>query len=148
MYSEIHNELLRGGRRVNGFTGDIPRETRLFQVGDVFTMPTNFEVYEEQLGENFRTQFIFVETTDGEIKRLYPSQLFRKVYVYNEDGEFAATVVEANGSASKLFKRYATIAEGMDALKGLTIKVSDIVNVPTLCKGKITYRVVYTFDLV
>lgn len=135
-----------GALIASGFSGVIPGEPMGFEEGDVFTMPTQFVVIEEKIGETYN-QFIFVETQNGNVRKLYPSQLSRRVPAYNMDGT-PLTVVSANGTASQLYKMYGTINEGMNALKGKTIRVSKATLVGTMMFGEYTRKTVYTFDLV
>lgn len=135
-----------GIRKKTSFSGIIPGEPMGFEEGDVFTMPTQFNVFEEKIGETYN-QFIFVETQNGDVRKLYPSQLSRRVRAYDMDGT-PLTVVTANGTASQLYKMYGTIDDGMNALKGKTIRVSKATLVGTMMFGEYTHKTVYTFDLV
>lgn len=139
----IHRAIAQGIKRVSGFSGGIPGEPCGFELGDTFTVPTQFEVYEERIGE-YTNQFIFVETVNGDIRKLYPSQLSRIVSVYDIDGTPIGSKMIANGTASQLYRQFGTVADGMNALKGKTIRVTDIVKVQS-CFGP---KTVYTFDLV
>ena len=133
----------QGATKVPGFSGMIPGEPMGFELGDVFTMPTQFYVLSERIGETCN-QFIFVETRNGDVRKLYPSQLSRRVSVYNFAGEPIGMVVSADGTASQLYKQFGTVQEGMEALKGKTIRVADRDRVQS-CFGP---KTVYTFDLV
>ena len=139
----IRKEIAKGTKRVSGFSGGIPGEPCGFELGDTFTIPTQFQVYEEKIGE-CANQFIFVETVNGNIKKFYPSQLSRIVSIYNSDGLPTGCKIYADGTASQLYRQFGTVADGMNALKGKTIRVTDIVKVQS-CFGP---KTVYTFDLV
>lgn len=139
----IRREIAKGTKRVSGFSGCIPEEPCGFELGDTFTIPTQFQVYEEKIGA-CTNQFIFVETVNGNIKKLYPSQLSRIVSIYNSDGSPTGCKIYADGTASQLYRQFGTVADGMNALKGKTIRVTDIVKVQS-CFGP---KTVYTFDLV
>lgn len=139
----IRREIAKGTKRVSGFSGCIPEEPCGFELGDTFTIPTQFQVYEEKIGE-CANQFIFVETVNGNIKKLYPSQLSRIVSIYNSDGLPTGCKIYADGTASQLYRQFGTVADGMNALKGKTIRVTDITKVQS-CFGP---KTVYTFDLV
>ena len=139
----IHRAIAQGIKRVSGFSGGIPGEPCGFELGDTFTVPTQFEVYEERIGE-YANQFIFVETVNGDIKKLYPSQLSRIVSIYNSNGLPTGCKIYADGTASQLYRQFGTVTDGMNALKGKTIRVTDIVKVQSCFSPK----TVYTFDLV
>lgn len=136
-----------GIKRISEFSGIIPDASMGFEVGDVFTVPTEFMVLAEVISGT-ENQFIFVETESGEVKRLYPSQLSRRVRAYNTDREPCGVTVNANGTASILYKQYGTVKEGMEALKGRTIRVSKVAKVFTVLWDIPQYKTVYTFDLV
>lgn len=144
----IRREIAKGTKQVSGFSGCIPEEPCGFELGDTFTVPTQFEVYEERIAE-CTNQFIFVETVNGNIRKLYPSQLSRIVSIYNRDGLPTGCKTYADGTASQLYRQFGTVADGMDALKGKTIRVTDIVKVQS-CFGPNCFgsKTVYTFDLV
>ena len=139
----IRREIVQGTKRVSGFSGVIPGEPCGFELGDTFTIPTQFQVYEEKIGE-CPNQFIFVETVNGNIKKFYPSQLSRRVSAYDVDGTPTGYIVHADGTASQLYEQFGTVADGMNALKGKTIRVTNICKVHS-CFGR---KTVYTFDLV
>lgn len=144
---EYRRAFAQGAKRVNGFSGAIPEEYMGFELGDTFTMPTQFTVFEEVIGE-IRNQFIFVETQNGDVRKLYPSQLSRRVRAYDPDGT-PLGVVAANGTASQLYKMHGSICEGMDALRGKTIRISKVTLIGTIMWGdQYTHKTVYTFDLV
>lgn len=139
----IRREIAQGTKRVNGFSGVIPGEPCGFEIWDTFTIPIQFQVYEERVGE-CTNQFIFVETVNGSIKKLYPSQLSRIVSVYNSNGLPTGHKIYADGTASQLYRQFGTVADGMNALIGKTIRVTEINKVQS-CFGP---KTVYTFDLV
>lgn len=139
----IRREIAKGTKRVSGFSGCIPEEPCGFELGDTFTIPTQFQVYEEKIGE-CANQFIFVGTVNGNIKKFYPSQLSRIVSIYNSNGLPTGCKIYADGIASQLYRQFGTVADGMNALKGKTIRVTDITKVQS-CFGP---KTVYTFDLV
>lgn len=135
-----------GCKRISSFSGPIPEAPKGFEVDDIFTIPTQFQVFESEIG-GVKNQFIFVTNQYGEVKRFYPSQLSRRVRAYNYDGTLDQLVI-ADGSASRLYKTYRTVQDGMEALKGKTIRVSAVTKVFTLCWECAQHKTVYTFDLV
>lgn len=140
-------EYAKGVCRTSEFTGAIPGESMGFEIGDVFTVPAQqFNVLRESIGP-IVSQFMLVETQNGDIRKFYPSQLSRRVAAYDTDGT-PLTVVTANGTASQLYKMYGSIHDGMSALKGKTIKVSKAISVRTIMFDEVKYKTVYTFDLV
>lgn len=136
----------QGIRKVPEFSGVITGAPLGFEVGDVFTVPTEFTVLEEMICE-VRNQFIFVETQNGEVRRFYPSQLSRRVRAYDKEGN-PSNLVIADGTASQLYKMHGSVREGMEALKGKTIRVSKVTKVFTVLWDLPQYKTVYTFDLV
>ena len=142
----IKREYAKGNQTQNMFDGDVPRISTNFEVGDIFTLPTKYLVFIERI-ERAVNQFIFVETKSGEVRKLYPLQLSRKVRIYNTDGSYSG-IAQANGTASQLYMSHLTVQEGMEALSGKTIRVSKITSVQTMQFDNLHYRTVYTFDLV
>lgn len=139
----INRACAQGVTRVSEFKGFIPGVFMSFKLGDIFRIPIEFQVYEERFDEIIN-QFIFVETVTGEVRKLYPSQLSRRVLLYDTDGTPTGTIIEANGSASQFYKQFGTVSKGMDALKGKIIGVTGIRKVLN-CFGP---KNIYTFDLV
>lgn len=102
--------------------------------GDQFTIPQDFEIWEEELNGT-PLQYINVTLTSGLVKLLYPT-VFRKVRtIYNEDGTSTGKRVYSNGTASMLFQSFNTIQDGMEALRGKTLKVTEMRTVRTLRYG-------------
>ena len=145
---EIRCALAQGAYRVQDFSEKIPGPNTGLELGDVFTLPHHYEVFSERcFNKPICSEFIFVKAQNGRMKRLYPSQFLRKVPSYNQDG-ILQEIVYANGSAVELFKMYSTITEGMDALKGKTIMVTNVRKVLTKNpNGIMISKTVYTFDL-
>lgn len=124
--------------------------TLTFQTGDVFQVPETFDNIRCSLIGNNKAYFIMVVTQNNEARRLYPTVFMRRRMVYNQDGTATNQWATTEGSAATLFKSKYTINEGMDALKGKTIKVSGIQMVNTLRPNTTILRSepIYTFDLV
>lgn len=129
---EVKRNLARGDKKVNGFTGAVRSLENLgLEKDDQFTIPTTFEVYEQKIGDN-TVQYIMVELTNGNAKPFYPSTFTKSRTVYNQDGSSTGTRAFTKGSAAELFRQYGSVQEGMNALKGKTLKVTDIELVDTL----------------
>lgn len=138
MQVELKRNLARGDKKVNGFTGAIRSLENLgLEKGDQFTIPEKFDVYEQKLDKN-TVQYIMVELTNGNAKPFYPSTFTKTRTVYNKDGESTGVRVSTKGSAAELFRTFGNVAEGMNALKGETLKVTDIEEVDTLRYGTTT----------
>lgn len=140
--------ITNGDCRVSCFSGAVKAMTSFgFEEGDVFTVPTEFDVFCQQVGD-IRNEYIFVITQDDQVRKLYPSHFTRRVRKH--DGYNWRGYVCAKGTACDLYREFGSIREAMDALKGKTIRVSNVERVPTLNPhtGSIHYRTVYTFDLV
>lgn len=132
---ELERAKARGDKKVNGFSGAIRSLDNLgLEKGDEFKMPENFEVFEQKIGDN-KVEYIMVELTNGNAKPFYPSTLVKSRTVYDEDGTNTGTRVYTKGSAADLFRSKGSVQEGMNALKGKTLKVSDVETVRTLRYG-------------
>ena len=122
-------------KRITEFTS-APRNLEFFglEKGDQFAIPQDYEIWEETLNGT-PLQYINVTLTSGLVKHLYPA-VFRKVRtVYNEDGTSTGKRVFSDGSACALFQSFNTIQEGMDALRGKTLRVTEMRTVRTLRYG-------------
>lgn len=132
---EIKRNIARGDKKVNGFTGAVRSLENLgLEKGDEFTIPEKFDVYEQKIGDN-AVQYIMVELKNGNAKPFYPSTFTKSRTVYNQDGTSTGQRVFTKGTAAELFRQYGSVQEGMDALRGKTVKVSDIEQVDTLRYG-------------
>lgn len=136
---EMDRALARGDKKVNGFSGAIRSLDNLgLEKGDQFTIPESFDVMEQQFGQvpNItKTEYIFVTLADGNVKPFYPSTLVKSRTVYNEDGTSTGERVHTKGTAADLFRAQGKVQKGMEALKGKTLKVTDMETVRTLRYG-------------
>lgn len=122
---EIARAKAAGDKKVAGFTGaQRSLENVGLEKGDKFTFPENYDVYEQKIGDN-TVQYIFV-TINGNAKKFYPSTFTKSRTVYNEDGTSTGERKHTMGSAAELFRKSGTIKEGMEALKGKTVVVSEL----------------------
>lgn len=132
---EVTRAMKQGAKRVAGFTGAVRSlENVALEKGDKFTFPESYEVYERKFGDN-TAQFIFVSLEDGNVKAFYPSTFTKNRMVYNEDGTPTGQRVHTTGTAAEIFQAAGSVEEGMNALKGKTVVVSDILEIRTLRFG-------------
>lgn len=132
---EVERNLARGDKRVSNFTGaQRSLENLGLEKGDTFTFPNDYEVYEQKIGTS-TAQYILIELTNGKVKPFYPSTFTKSRAVYNEDLTLTGQRVYTTGTAAELYRQYPTVEEGMNALKGITITVKDIMEVRTLRYG-------------
>lgn len=132
---EKQRNLSRGDKKVNGFSGAIRSlEALNLEKGDTFVIPESFEVFEQKIGEG-TAQYIFVELANGNAKPFYPSTMTKRRTIYNEDGTSTGEAVFTTGTAAELFRSFGSVQEGMEALKGKKIVVSDVKTVRTLRFG-------------
>lgn len=102
--------------------------------GDQFTIPTDYEIWEEVLNGT-TLQYINITLTSGVEKHLYPAVFCKTRTIYNEDGTSTGKRVFTTGSAATLFQSCKNVQEGMDALRGKTLRVTDMITVRTLRYG-------------
>lgn len=132
---EIKRNIARGDKKVNGFSGAVRSLENLgLEKGDQFTVPESFDVYEQKIGEN-KVEYIMVELANGNAKPFYPSTFTKSRTVYNQDGTSTGNRVFTKGTAAELFRQYGSVQDGMNALKGKTLKVTDVEQVDTLRYG-------------
>ena len=132
---EVTRAKAAGDKQVAGFEGAVRSLENLnLEVGDQFTMPENYEVYEQKIGDS-KAQYIFVDLGNDNVKKFYPSTFTKSRTVYEEDGTSTGERVHTMGTAAELFRTAGSVKEGMDLLKGKTLKVTDIKVVRTVRYG-------------
>lgn len=70
--------------------------------------------------------------------------------VFNEDKTPTGERVNTKGTAAELYRQYVTVSEGMDALKGKTVEVTDVETIRTIRYGTsdLMNTQIFTIDLV
>ena len=128
---EMARAKANGDRPVAGFTGgQRSLDNVALEVGDKFTLPEKYTVYETMIGEN-KAEYIWIEV-NGMAKKFFPSTFTKSRRVYNEDMTPTETRVHTNGTAAELYRQFGTVKEGMEALAGKTVVVSDIQTIRSL----------------
>ena len=139
---EKARELANGDKPVTGFSGGVRSlENVALEVGDEFTFPDKYEVFEQKFGE-YSAQYIWVILANGNAKKFYPSTFTKSRAVYNEDGTPTAVRKHTLGTAAEEFRNYRTIDDAMNALAGKRVKVTHIEIIRTIRYG--TNQVVNT----
>lgn len=124
--------LANGDKQVAGFSGGIRSlENVALELNDTFTFPTSYEVFEQKIGDN-KVQYIWVTLENGNAKRFYPSTFTKTRTVFNEDGTSTGVRKYTLGTAAEEFRKHGTVEEGMRALAGKKVKVTNIEVVSTL----------------
>ena len=114
---ELERNLSRGDKKVNGFSGAIRSLENLgLEVGDEFTFPENYDVYEQKIGDN-TVQYIMVTLKNGNAKPFYPSTFTKSRTVYNADKTSTGIRKHTMGTAAELFRSFGEVQKGMDALR-------------------------------
>lgn len=132
---EMARAAANGDKKVTGFKGGVRSlENVALELNDTFTFPTTFDVYEQKIGDN-TAQYIWITLEDGNAKRFYPSTFTKSRTIYNEDGTSTGERKFTLGTAAEEFRKYGTIAEGMNALAGKKVKVTSLETVRTLRFG-------------
>lgn len=139
---EMARAAANGDEKVTGFKGGVRSlENVALELNDTFTFPTTFDVYEQKIGDN-KAQYIWITLEDGNAKRFYPSTFTKSRAVYNEDGTPTAVRKHTLGTAAEEFRKYGTVNDGMNALAGKRVKVTNIETIRTIRYG--TNQVVNT----
>lgn len=132
---EMERNIARGDKEVNGFSGAVRSiEVLSLEKDDEFTVPETFKVYEQKIGTN-TAQYIMVELTNGNAKPLYPSTFTKTRQVFDQDGLPTGVRVSSKGTACELFRKHGSVQEAMNALRGKTLKVTNLETVHTLRYG-------------
>ena len=131
---EIKRAEAAGDKKIAGFTGAVRSLENLnLEVGDEWTFPTSYDVYDQKIGEN-HAQYIFIEV-NGNAKKFYPSTFTKSRTIYNEDGTSTEQRVHTEGTAAELFRSAGSVDEAMKLLAGKKVKVTDVKTVRTLRYG-------------
>ena len=106
-----------------------------FERGDVFTLPKDFTGKVLALpitGSDNKPEFLMVEVTavngDKSVKRLYPSTFAKSLAVVDAETGKRVGSAKAEGQPCLDYTSKLNQAEGMDLLKGKTIKVAEVRN--------------------
>lgn len=151
---EKERALKGGDKKVSGFTGAVRSlDSLTVELGDTFTLPDTYEVFEQKFGKGDSantTQYIFVECGKDNFKKFYPSTFTKSRAIYDEDGTPTGERAHTKGTAAELYRQSGSVAAGMDALKGKTLKVTDMVTVRTLKYGstEVVNALIPTIDIV
>ena len=131
---EIKRAEAAGDKKIAGFTGAVRSLENLnLEVGDEWTLPTSYDVYDQKIGDN-HAQYIFIEV-NGNAKKFYPSTFTKSRTIYNEDGSSTDQRVHTEGTAAELFRSAGSVDEAMKLLAGKKVKVTDMKTVRTLRYG-------------
>lgn len=131
---EIKRAEAAGDQKIAGFTGAVRSLENLnLEVGDEWTFPTSYDVYDQKIGDN-HAQYIFIEV-NGNAKKFYPSTFTKSRTIYNEDGSSTNQRVHTEGTAAELFRSTGSVNDAMKLLAGKKVKVTNIRTVRTLRYG-------------
>jgi hypothetical protein len=132
---EIERAKQSGDQQIADWSGAQRSVDNIFiEDGDEFVIPADAPIFEQKIGTG-KAQYTFVEV-NGQAKKFYPSCLNKSRRSYDEDGKIVnAPAVVAHGTANEEFRKYATVKEGMEALKGKKLKVTSMFQVRTLRPG-------------
>lgn len=152
---EMQRAQSAGDVKVGNFSGAVRSlENPGLELNDEWTFPTEYDVYQQKIGDN-SVEYIFVTLTNGNAKKFYPSTFTKSRAIYNEaqngglptnTGQRAFT----KGSAAELFRQHGSVAEAMAALAGKKVKVTSLDTVRTLRFGtqSLQSTLIPTIDLV
>ena len=132
---EVARAKANGDKQVAKFEGAVRSLENLnLEEGDQFVMPEKYEVFEQKIGTG-KAQYIFIDLGNDNVKKFYPSTLTKSRTIYNEDGSSTGQRVYTKGTAAELFRSVGSVEEGMNLLKGKTLKVTKVETVRTIRYG-------------
>ena len=136
---EKERALAAGDEKVNGFSGEIRSlENTGLEKGDVLQIPEKIEVFRKYFGKDKENHadYIFCTINGTEnVKPFYPSTFVKRRQVYDEDGTPTGEFKYTKGKAADLYRTFAKVEDGMNALRGKKLVVTDIEPVRTLRFG-------------
>lgn len=123
----------RGGRILkSGFSGGTRPSVDPLEIGDVFTIPTDFKEHVFELpiaGSASKYQFLRLEVKNGDktsLKQIGPSVFSRIVPIVDETGQPTnAEPAHASGAVAEEFCKHGDYNDGFTAIAGKPIKVTD-----------------------
>lgn len=122
-------------RHVTEFSGKIRSiENFGLEKGDIFFIPINYKIWEKDLN-GVPIQYIEVFHINGEKRHFYPAVLRKVRTIYNDDGTTNGQRVATDGTAAKIFQSFRFMKDGLNALRGKYLKISDIRYVRTMRYG-------------
>lgn len=122
----------RGGKQLKtGFTGGTRPSIDPLEIGDVFTIPTDFKAHVFELpiaGSTAKYQFMRLEVKNGDktsFKQVGPSTFSRIVPIVDETGSPTGDTAQAAGAVAEEFCKHGDYNDGFTAIAGKAIKVTD-----------------------
>lgn len=146
---EIQRAVLNGDKPETGFTGAVRSlDSTNLEQGDTWTFPEQYDVYSQKVGTAW-VQYIFIEV-NGNAKKFFPSTFTKRRTVCEEDGTLTTKRVHTEGTAAELYRTAVSVEEGMNLLKGKTVKVTKMVTIRCLQYGstQVVNTMIPTIDLV
>lgn len=137
------SDASQGGKRIRQF------DEGGFNIGDTFTINvTENGIYLQQIGNN-NVPYTIVYV-NGTAKHFYPGCLSKNVMIANEQNVFTGQSIHATGTAVDEYMNHQTVDEGMAALEGKTLRITNIQWVLTIPYRETKSRTtsVMTIDIV
>lgn len=132
---KAREEALKTSEKGNGFSGNV----RIFDLSsleknDEFVVEfEDADVLKQKMGDDEKgnpifAEYIILQTKAGKVFNLYPGTFTKARRKFNPDGTPVVPMAydRNRGTAVDEFRKHTTIADAMNALKGQTIKVSDV----------------------
>lgn len=134
---EVARVVASGAKKATGFTGGM-RDVDIvtLEKGMKFTYQGNEDVYEQEFNGN-KTQFVFlpINGNSENVFAFYPSTFWKSRAVCDETGTLTGVREHTSGSAADAFRACGTVADGMNAIKGKEMVVTDVKTVKCLRYG-------------
>lgn len=134
---ELERDKIQSDTLVGDFSGAVRSlENPSLEVGDTWTFPTEYQVYQQKLG-NYLVEYIWIELENGTVKKFYPSTFTKRRMIYKPAkvvGDMPVNTMKAAvtaGTAAEKFREYASVSEAMKALAGKKVKVTKVDTIQT-----------------
>lgn len=106
------------------------------ELGDTWVMPENPKCFCQTFQGGRKAYYFFIELENKKVKKFYPSVFTKRRRVYNEDKTPAdVEPMVTGGSAAEEYRKHQKVSDGIKALAGKTLKVTDIKSCRTLRYG-------------
>lgn len=106
------------------------------ELNDTWVMPENPQCFCQTFQSGGKAYYFFIELENKHVKKFYPSVFTKRRRVYNENKTPAdVEPMVTSGSAAEEYRKHQKVADGIKALAGKTLKVTEIKSCRTLRYG-------------
>jgi len=134
----IEKAKLNGAVVVNAFKGAVRSdELNTLEKGDKFTIPNDYVILEQKVGNSGRSAQYIVVDVNGVPKNFYPSSLTKNRAIVDDNCIPTGERAHTNGTCCEWFKKQVSVDKAMKEMKGKTLVITDITPYQTKVWGSV-----------